>query len=314
MQEFDYGSDYRMQIRLGCCVVAVAALLAGCGATVTSNTNSTGSLSDPQPSTPSHEWKVKPPKHVVIVIEENHSYEEIAGNPQAPYINSLMREGANFTDFHAVEHPSQPNYLDLFSGWNQGVTDDSCPHTFSSPNLASELLAAHFTFGGYAEDLPDVGYTGCDNGHFWWPWGATYVRRHCPWVNFTTVPKAANMPFTHFPRDFSRLPTVAFVIPNLKHDMHSGSIAAGDTWLRQNIGSYVEWAKTHDSLLIVTWDEDDNSASNHIPTFFVGPMIRSGDYHESVNLFNLLRTLEDLYGVPYLGQSLHATPISDIWR
>jgi phosphatidylinositol-3-phosphatase len=303
-----------MQIRLGCCVVAVAAVLTGCGASMTSTTNPPGSLSDPHPSTPTHTWTVRPPKHVVIVIEENHLYSEIAGNPKAPYINSLMREGANFTDFHAVEHPSQPNYLELFSGSNQGVTDDSCPHTFTAPNLASELLAGHFTFGGYAEDLPAVGYTGCSNGHFWWPWGATYVRRHCPWVSFATVPNEDNLPFSHFPRDFSKLPTVAFVIPNLKHDMHSGSIAAGDTWLRQNIGPYVEWAKTHDSLLIVTWDEDDNSDSNNIPTFFVGPMIRSGEYHESVNHFNLLRTLEDLYGLPYLGQSRQATPIRAIWR
>ena len=68
---------------------------------------------------------VPQPDHVVIVIEENHSYSEIIGSPNAPYINSLAAQGAVFTQSYAVTHPSQPNYLDLFSGFNQGVTDDS---------------------------------------------------------------------------------------------------------------------------------------------------------------------------------------------
>ncbi len=308
------GEIFRMYKKLGYFVIAVTVVLAGCGPEIKPNTNQTDGMSKVQPSPPTHALNVNQPKHVVIVIEENHSYSEIAGNPRAFYMNALMRQGATFTNYHGVEHPSQPNYLDLFSGANQGVTSDSCPHSFLAPNLASELLAAHLTFGGYAENLPSIGDTGCSNGHFWWPWGATYVRKHSPWVNFTNVPAADNMPFTSFPRDFSKLPTVSFVVPNLKHDMHSGSVESADTWLRKNIQPYVQWAKTHDSLLIVTWDEDDNSASNKIPAFFVGPMIRPGTYHETVNHFNLLRTIEDLYGLPYLGMSRTATPISDVWR
>src|SRR5436853_945222 len=80
------------------------------------------------------------PDHVVVVMEENHSYSEIIGSSAAPYINGLASQGALFTDSYGVEHPSQPNYLDLFSGSNQGITDDSCPHTFSAPNLGSELI------------------------------------------------------------------------------------------------------------------------------------------------------------------------------
>ncbi|MCL6445244.1 MAG: alkaline phosphatase family protein [Alicyclobacillus sp.] len=247
------------------------------------------------------------PKHIVIVIEENHAYGEITGNPQAPYINALMKQGATLTNYHAVQHPSEPNYLDLFSGSNQGVTDDSCPHTFSTANLASELMAAHDTFGGYSESMPSVGYTGCT-----WKW--LYVRKHNPWVDFTNVPAADNMPLTSFPKDFAKLPTVSFVVPNVLHDMHSGSIFAADTWLRQHMQSYVQWAKTHDSLLIVTWDEDDNAASNQVPTFFVGPMIRPGKYNEPMNHFNLLRTIEDLYGLKPLGQSRSVSDISGIWR
>ncbi|HSZ55982.1 MAG TPA: hypothetical protein VK797_09990, partial [Tepidisphaeraceae bacterium] len=73
---------------------------------------------------------VPTPAHVVIVVEENSSYDEIIGNSSAPYINTLASQGALFTNSSAIEHPSQPNYLDLFSGSNQGVTDDNATATF----------------------------------------------------------------------------------------------------------------------------------------------------------------------------------------
>src|SRR5581483_8886869 len=79
------------------------------------------------------------PDHVVVVIFENHGYSQIIGSSQAPYINSLAKAGASFTASHGVTHPIQPNYVALFSGSPQGLTDDSCPHTFKTTNLASML-------------------------------------------------------------------------------------------------------------------------------------------------------------------------------
>src|SRR5471032_1596861 len=72
---------------------------------------------------------VPTPDHVVIVIEENHSQTEIIGSASAPYINALAAQGANFTQSFAITNPSQPNYLALFSGSTQGITDDSTPHS-----------------------------------------------------------------------------------------------------------------------------------------------------------------------------------------
>ena len=40
---------------------------------------------------------------------------------------------------------------------------------------------------------------------------------------------------TDFPSDYSTLPSVAFVIPNDFHNMHTGTILQGDTWLRTNL-------------------------------------------------------------------------------
>jgi phosphatidylinositol-3-phosphatase len=246
------------------------------------------------------------PAHVVIVIEENHSYSDIIGSSSAPYINSLAKAGASFTQSFAVTHPSEPNYLALFSGSTQGISSDSCPHTFSGPDLGGELIGAGYNFTGYSETMPRAGYTGCTSGN--------YARKHNPWVNFTDVPSSANLPFTSFPTNYSTLPTLSIVIPNLQNDMHDGTVQQGDSWLQQHINAYRTWAQNNNSLLIVTWDEDDSSQNNQIPTIFVGPMVKTGQYSETINHYNVLRTLEDMYGLPYAHNSANVSPISDSWQ
>ncbi|HEV3173234.1 MAG TPA: alkaline phosphatase family protein [Actinocrinis sp.] len=245
------------------------------------------------------------PDHVVVVIEENHSYSDVIGNSSAPYINSLAAQGASFSSSFAITHPSEPNYLALFAGTTEGLSDDSCPHTFTDANLASELLAAGDTFTGYSESMPAAGYTGCTAGD--------YARKHAPWVNFTNVPAADNRTFAAFPSDFTTLPTVAVVVPNLADDMHDGTVAQGDAWLRANLDAYARWAPAHNSELIVTWDEDDNSADNQIPTLIVGADVKPGTYSETIKHYSVLRTLEDLYDLPHAGSSATAVPITDIF-
>ncbi|MDP4171692.1 MAG: alkaline phosphatase family protein, partial [Bacillota bacterium] len=166
----------------------------------------------------------------------------------------------------------------------------------------------HFTFAGYSEDLPFVGFNGG------WTSKGPYARKHNPWVNFTNIPREANQPLTSFPKDFRRLPTVSFVIPNLKQDMHDGTIAAGDQWLKKQIDPYVQWSKKHNSLLIVTWDEDDSSEHNKIPAIFVGPMVKVGQFSQYSSHFSLLRTIEEMYKLAYAGKSARVEPIKGIWK
>ncbi|MCV7121909.1 alkaline phosphatase family protein [Mycobacterium lacus] len=248
------------------------------------------------------------PAHVVIVVEENRSQATIIGNPSAPFINALAAGGAMMAQSFAETHPSEPNYLALFAGDTFGLTKNICPVDGGTrPNLGSELLAAGYTFAGFAEGLPAVGSTVCSSGK--------YARKHAPWVNFGNVPAANSVPFSAFPKpgNYASLPTVSFVIPNGDNDMHDGTIAAGDAWLNRELSAYATWAKANNSLLVVTWDEDDGSSRNQIPTLFYGAHVQPGTYGEAISHYNVLSTLEQMYGLPKTGNAANAPAITDIW-
>lgn len=246
--------------------------------------------------------------HVVIVVEENRSQANIIGNQSAPFINSLAANGAMMAQSFAETHPSEPNYLALFAGDTFGLTKNTCPVNGGNlPNLGSELLSAGYTFVGFAEDLPEPGSTVCAAGK--------YGRKHVPWVNFSNVPAANSVPFSAFPspENYASLPTVAFVIPNADDNMHDGSIPAGDAWLNHHLAAYANWAKANNSLLIVTWDEDDGGSRNQIPTIFYGAHVQPGTYNEQISHYNVLSTLEQMYGLPKTGNAANAAPIASIW-
>jgi hypothetical protein len=96
--------------------------------------------------------------------------------------------------------------------------------------------------------------------------------------------------------------------------MHDGSFEAADQWLKTHIEPYVDWALKHNSLLILTWDEDDFSEGNHIVTILVGPMVKVGTSPQRIDHYSVLRTLLDFYGLPSLGASRDAEPIKGIWK
>jgi len=270
------------------------------------------------------------PDHIIVVIEENHGFDQVIGAPEAPYINKLAEEGALFTNSHGVTHPSQPNYIALYSGDLQGVEGDECledtvPYTTS--NLGAALIKAGHTFVGYGEDMPYEGYRGCYYKKSELTGSSLYGRKHCPWVNWlgskkeNRLPDSISRPMTAFPSDFSKLPTVAFVIPNMDNDMHNHSenfgdsarISTADQWIKDNLSGYIEWAKTHNSLFIFTFDEDDFTPKNRIPTIFAGPMVEPGKYNDSINHYNVLRTIEQMYNLEKSGAA-EADFITKVWK
>jgi phosphatidylinositol-3-phosphatase len=273
---------------------------------VPSTVLSTSRSASPSSSPPASASKNVPrPDHIVVVVLENASYDQVVGRPEAPFLNSIEQAGAVFTQSFAITHPSQPNYLALFSGSTQGIADDSCPHTFTTGNLGRSLLDAGRTFAGYSEDLPAVGYTGCSAGQ--------YARKHNPWVDFSDLPASVNQPVSAFPSDSATLPTVSFVIPNLDHDLHDGTLAQADQWLRDHVGGYASWAPKHNSLLVITNDEDDFTDVNRIATMIVGAHVVAGRYSQRIDHYSLLRTIEDAYSLPPVGASVQALPITAIW-
>ena len=245
------------------------------------------------------------PDHVVVVIEENHGYNQIMA-AQGSYIHALAKRGMLLTQSYGVTHPSQGNYLALFSGSTQGVTNDACPLTFSGNNLARALTDKGLSFASYSESMPIIGDTRCSIG--------AYQRKHNPMANWPDLPASANLRMSDFPEDFSKLPTVSFVIPDQRNDMHDGSVQDADAWLATHIKPYVEWAYQHNSLLILTWDEDDYRGDNHIVTILAGPMVKSGESAQRVDHYGVLRTLLDFYGVPAINQSRDAEPVKGVWK
>src|SRR5260370_12301642 len=249
-------------------------------------------------------------------------------------MNRLAREGALLTRMFGEEHNSEGNYFWLFSGSNHNVGfDDKVPAVkFTDSNLGAALLARGLSFKGYSQSLPAIGAdidvtpAGCQ-------YPCLYGRKHGPWMSFANVPNgptpdsSSNLRFTDFPADYDRLPTVAVVIPDVDHDMHNGaprdSVPAGDRWLAQNLDRYHQWAKTHNSLLIVTWDESDNTtnylgltdpgavqdgspqrrvAQNRIATIISGARIKPGFVEPTAATHvTLLRTIEAMYGLARSG-------------
>lgn len=256
------------------------------------------------------------PDHIVILIYENKAYDQIIGSSSAPYINELATNSnsALFTNSYGIEHPSQPNYIDFYSGCNQGVTHNNIPEgqPFTTPNLGSQLLNSGRTFITYSEDLPEVGFNGMESGY--------YARRHNPAANWmgtgeNQIPPETNQPFSAFPTsDFSLLPDVCFVIPNVMNDMHDGSISTGDEWYYIHLSDYVEWAQTNNSLFILTFDEDNYNNGNHITTIFSGPMMNGGAYSDSINHYSVLRTIEELYGLSYICNADSVNTINNCWN
>jgi acid phosphatase len=288
-------------------MAAVTFGVAGC-----SSSNGGGTAAGPPASQPAPASVPLPkPDHVVLVVFENKEDKQVSGSSAAPYFNELAARGASFTASKGVTHPSQPNYLALFSGSTQGVSGDGCLPVgrFAGPDLGGELIAAGRTFTGYAESLPSEGFTGCTGKG---P-GGDYASKHIPWRDFQDVPAGSAKSFAEFPKDFTQLPTVSFVVPNMCDDMHDCSVATGDAWLKANLGAYADWAAAHNSLLIVTFDEDDFTDANVIPTTILGAGVKPGPSAQHIDHYSMLRTLEDMYGLPHAGASAQASPVSGVW-
>lgn len=223
--------------------------------------------------------------HVVLVVEENHSYSEVIGNSSMPYLNSLASQFGLATQYFADAHPSLPNYLVLTTGLTE-TFDDSFSGVINDDNVVRELVKAGKTWKSYAESLPSTGYVGADAG--------PYLRRHNPFTYLSDVQnsssQAANLvDFKQFPTDLANaaLPQYSFITPNALDDAHDGSLAEADTWLQKNIGPLIADPSFKASgLLIITFDEgaqsDLDHLGGHVATLIISSSAKQGFQSKTV--------------------------------
>lgn len=244
--------------------------------------------------------------HVFIVLEENHSFSDVVGNTNMPYLNGLITANALAAQYYANAHPSLPNYFELTVGEGTSITGtegDSWDGVVTDDNVVRALTAAGKTWKSYAEALPSVGYLGGDTG--------AYLQRHVPVTYFSDVqqsPAQADnvVPFTQLATDIANnaLPDYAFITPDVNDDAHNCPVgmttctsdqmlAAADQWLSTNIAALLASAAFKNSLLIVVFDESEDSdtqnGGGHVPCVLVGSSVKAG--YQSTTLYQHPSTL-----------------------
>lgn len=254
--------------------------------------------------------------HVLVVVFENKERGEITGSRAAPTFAALARRYATLTHYDAVAHPSLPNYLALVSGSTQGISDDCTSCVVSGRSLASTLAARGRSWKTYAEGLPSPGFTGASAGE--------YAKKHDPFLYFREVLARPSwrrrvVPFSELAGDLSarRLPDFALIVPNLCNDMHDCSIATGDRWLRREIVPLLSSPALAGGVVFVVFDEGSTDAGGggNVVALALGPLVRPGArYTGATSHYGLLRTIEQAWGLPLLGRSASAAPITGIWR
>lgn len=247
--------------------------------------------------------------HVWLFVFENHSYEHIIGNPDAPYLNDLASTWAIADRFYARRHPSLPNYLSMIAGSAMGCESDTCGAGFAGETLAGQFVAEGKKWAGYFEDLPVPAYVGGDRGG--------YVKHHDPFAYFTEVTdhpdlRSSILPLTAFKPSLSDPPSFSMIVPNNAHNMHTGSVAQADAWAKDFISPVISSDAFQDhGLVIITWDEGDASdeagccagyiSGGHIATIVVASDGKRG-FHSTVphTTFSICATIEDGFGLGHL--------------
>jgi len=266
--------------------------------------------------------------HVFLLIEENHSFSSVIGNPAMPYTNSLAQKYSLATQSFADQHPSLPNYFWLTVG--AGVaTDDGFTGVVTEDNVVRALTAAGKTWKVYAESLPSAGYLGPDV--------IPYARHHNPFTYFSDVindaAQSANVvPFTQLAVDIqsNSLPDYAVIIPSLSNDAHdcpneaascsdTQKLSNTDAWIQNNLGPLFASSAFQNSVLIYTWDEsvdtDTANGGGQVATILVSPKVKAG--YQSKTLYQHQSTLKltmQLLGVTdYPGGAASAPDMSEFF-
>jgi acid phosphatase len=256
-------------------------------------------------------------RHVYLIVLENKNESEVVTSADAPYFDSLIDRFGLATNYQGIAHPSQPNYLVLFSGSTHDVLDDDV-HDVMAGSLADQLEAAGKTWRVFAENYPGEGcFAGASSSDG--PDGAgLYVRKHNPAISFSSINGSADrcrniQPLGSFD------PAVAdfeMIVPNMCHVMHDCPVADGDAWLRAFVPKILDSAAWADGgVLFITFDEgSDRSATNRVATLIAAPDVAAGTTSDTAHShYSLLRTIEAGLGVPCLADACAANTLGEFF-
>jgi hypothetical protein len=256
--------------------------------------------------------------HVIWILMENKSFAQVNGSPNTPYINKLGGLCGEATHYSAVAHPSLPNYVALTSGSTQGITDDANPsaHPLNVDSIFSQL-------GGDWRGLDESMKTNCEQQN-----DGQYAVRHNPAAyyvngNFSTLCKQKDIPLDAKSNTTPLLDAkFTFITPDVCDDMHDacagtgvpGELQTGDKFLSTFIPTLVNSTEYQQgkTAIFITWDEDDGSQNNQVLTEVIAPTVKPGTKaSDTFTHYSLLRTTEDLLGLPPLGAAAQAASMRD---
>jgi phosphatidylinositol-3-phosphatase len=272
-------------------------------------------------------------RHVWIINEENHGFEDVVGSAQMPYYNQLIQQNGLATQFYSDQHSSLPALMWFVAGAAVETDNDttSCQH--SEDNVVRELLKRGYTWRSYQEDLPSAGYQGLYGGT-----DGDYYRRHNPLIDFTDVCPGTGqdlnvVPFTQMATDLADGCDVsyAWITPDVNDDAHNGTLNQADQWLQEHVPAILarpEFASGGDGILFIVWDESDLSTDNRCSasvatgcggrtaTLVMGPLVKRG-YQSTVTYHNenVLSTVCAAMGLsPCPGAAQTAAPMADFFQ
>ncbi|HZD64543.1 MAG TPA: alkaline phosphatase family protein [Acidimicrobiales bacterium] len=298
-------------------VAALGLALAACGGASTA-TPTTVAAGPPTPNACGR--RTTPPRyrHVIWIWMENHSLSQVIGSSDAPFETALAGTCGLATNYHAITHPSLPNYVAATAGSTLGVSDDAGPaqHHLPGPSLFGELDAAGRSWRGYDESMP---------GHCATSDSGEYATRHNPAVYYAGLRPACqrfDLPMgtttagaLHDALQSASLPSFSFITPNVCNDDHSCPVRTGDAWLARWVTAIVASPayRAGNTVVMITWDE--GSGNNHVPLIVVSPSTRPGTRAGGrFDHYSLLRTTADLLGVRPPGKAATAASLASAFN
>jgi acid phosphatase len=251
------------------------------------------------------------PARVAVLVLENRSYEQVIGNPEAPYLNRLARHYALATRYYAIGHPSLPNYLALLGGSTFDIRRDCNLCDIAGRSLVAQLDAARISWKAYFEDLTSSARPGVRT--------RLYDPHYNPFVYYESVRdssfgRSRVVDFDELEADLrrGRLPRFSWIAPSVVHDGHDGSLREADRYVSSFVPRVLR-ALGPRGVLYVTWDEgarndlsgvDGAAGGGHVALIAAGGLARRGATTVAeANHYALLRTIEAGFDLPALGRA-----------